>query len=88
MLFASVGYRVSLYDVVPENIDAALADIAQQLANLQKNGLLRGTLSALEQTALITKSTSLAECLVDAIHCQVCPWNFSYSIDRIIAFSA
>ena len=71
MLFASVGYKVSLYDLIPENVDAAIDDIGQQLANLEKNGLLRGTLSASEQAALISKSSSLADCLADAIHCQV-----------------
>ena len=76
MLFAGVGYKVSLYDLVPENVDAAIADIAEQLATLEKNGLLRGTLSASKQAALITKSSSLADCLADAIHCQVCPWYY------------
>lgn len=71
MLFAGVGYSVSLYDLVPENVDNALEDIKQQLHTLEKNGLLRGTLSADEQAALITKTTSLAECLAGAVHCQV-----------------
>jgi L-gulonate 3-dehydrogenase len=72
MLFASVGYSVSIYDLVPENVDAALVDIEKQLNNLEAKGLLRGTLSAAEQSALVGKSTNLADCLANAVHCQEC----------------
>lgn len=71
MLFAGVGYNVSLYDLVASNVDAALVDIKKQLDSLEKEGLLRGTLSASAQAALITKSTTLSDCLAGAIHCQV-----------------
>jgi L-gulonate 3-dehydrogenase len=72
MLFASVGYSVSLYDVVPENVDSALSIIKTELESLEKEGLLRGTFTASQQHALITKASSLEECLKDSLHCQEC----------------
>lgn len=72
MLFASVGYSVSIYDVIPENVDIALVDIDRQLKDLEKDGLLRGTLPASEQFAAISKSLSLQDCLSGAIYCQEC----------------
>lgn len=70
MLFASAGYNVALYDVNPEVVESALADIEQQLKKLEESGLLRGHLSSNEQYQLISKSESLAECVTDAIHVQ------------------
>lgn len=71
MLFASVGYQVSLYDVISENVDTALVDIDRQLKALEQDGLLRGTLPAAAQFAAISKSNSLEDCLSGAVHCQV-----------------
>lgn len=86
MIFASAGYSVSLYDLIAENVDAALDDIDQQLKTLEAKGLLRGTTSASQQRALISKSSSLRDCLAGAIHCQVCAMHsinllFSISIN-------
>lgn len=72
MLFVSVGYKVSLYDVVPSAVDSALKLISDELQDLEKNGLLRGTLSAKEQISLVCKASTLEECLNGAIHCQEC----------------
>jgi len=72
MLFASVGYSVSLYDVVPSAVGSALSLIKQDLESLEKEGLLRGHLSATQQFSLISKADSLSSCLKDAVHCQEC----------------
>nr|KAG5711098.1 hypothetical protein BaRGS_004742 [Batillaria attramentaria] len=60
MLFASGGYRVELYDLDPEQVDKAKADIKDQLEVLEKQGLLRGALSREEQFNLITGVTDLS----------------------------
>lgn len=58
MLFAGVGYQVSLYDIEKSQIDTAVTDIQQQLKSLEKAGLLRGKLSAEQQFACIKGNTS------------------------------
>ena len=72
MLFASVGYEVELYDVVPENVKSALKILDTEIKRLEANGLLRGPLNAKQQLQLISESDSLASCLNGAIHCQEC----------------
>ncbi|KAK9695588.1 3-hydroxyacyl-CoA dehydrogenase, C-terminal domain [Popillia japonica] len=72
MLFASVGYQVVLYDIEKSQIDTALIDIKQQLRNLENEGTLRGKLSAAQQFACISGSTTLADTVKDAILVQEC----------------
>lgn len=71
MLFAGAGYNVTLFDEKPEQIEAALADIRDQLETHEKNGMLRGTLTSGEQCSLIVPAKSLAECVSGAVHVQV-----------------
>ncbi|CAG9858887.1 unnamed protein product [Phyllotreta striolata] len=72
MIFAAAGWRVSLYDIEPKQIETALADINQQLKTLEKEKLLRGTLSADQQFALISGTTKLVECVKNATMLQEC----------------
>lgn len=71
MLFASGGYRVEMYDLDPEQVVKAKADIEEQLALLEKQGLLRGALTRGEQFDLITGVTDLTKCVEGAFFVQV-----------------
>nr|CAD7577456.1 unnamed protein product [Timema californicum] len=72
MLFASVGYQVHIYDIEETQITAALQDVDNQLKTLEKDNLLRGTLSAEQQFSLIKGSTSLGACVKGARLVQEC----------------
>ncbi|RWS04992.1 lambda-crystallin-like protein [Dinothrombium tinctorium] len=72
MLFASVGYNISLFDIDESRIDDALVDIKQQLNSLESKNLLRGSLNAEQQFSLIDKCISMEECLRNSIYCQEC----------------
>ncbi|XP_022235940.1 lambda-crystallin-like [Limulus polyphemus] len=72
MLFASVNYRVSLYDIESQRVDEALQLIQEDLKTLQTKGYLRGTLSVEQQLKLISKSDTLSECMEGAKHVQEC----------------
>lgn len=54
MLYASVGYSVVIYDVLPEQVNTALTDIEEQLHILNNEKLLRGTVTAEDQLKLIS----------------------------------
>lgn len=53
MLFCGAGYNVYMYDVSQELVSKALEDISHQLSELEASNMLRGSLSASEQLALI-----------------------------------
>ncbi|XP_063300973.1 lambda-crystallin homolog [Pelobates fuscus] len=72
MVFASGGFRVKLYDIVKEQVTAALEDIRKQMEDLKKSGMLRGTLSVNEQMALISGSSDLKTALEGAVFIQEC----------------
>lgn len=72
MLFASVGYNVTMYDILPEQISGALEFIKNETASLEKRGLLRGTLNAKQQIEKIRGTTKIAEMAKGAILIQEC----------------
>ncbi|TMW52959.1 hypothetical protein DOY81_001992 [Sarcophaga bullata] len=72
MLFASVGYQVMLYDILPEQLTSALEYIECELQRLEENQLLRGDLNSGEQFKCINTTTDLKELTADAIFIQEC----------------
>lgn len=53
MLFASAHYNVAIYDVSIEQVNIAHEKIKSQLETMEKNGILRGDLTAQQQIELI-----------------------------------
>lgn len=72
MIFASVGYQVQIYDIVPDQINNALKRIEGELKRLEKENLLRGTLTAAQQMKCITGTTDVNELVKNAIYIQEC----------------
>ncbi|BFZ09599.1 hypothetical protein BsWGS_12638 [Bradybaena similaris] len=72
MLFASAGYKVQIFDIEPAQTRAAKEDIRRQLASLEQNGLLKGTLSKEQQFDNISTTENLEHCIKDAFFIQEC----------------
>lgn len=53
MLFASAHYNVIIYDINLEQVKIAYANIKSELVTMEKNNILRGSLSAEQQIKLI-----------------------------------
>lgn len=53
MLFASAHYNVTIYDVNLEQVTNAYNKIKSELETMEKNGILRGSINAEQQTKLI-----------------------------------
>lgn len=72
MLFASQGYQVTIYDIVPEQVETALKNTEEELINLEKKKLLRGTLTAKQQFSCIKGTTDINVVAKNAILIQEC----------------
>jgi len=81
MIFASAGYKVTLYDILESQVSAALTNIASELVQFEKDGVIRGTISAADQTKLISGSSNLLDCIKDCVYVQECvPENLELKI--------
>lgn len=72
MIFASRGHPVVLFDVDAGQVERALQLIDVELRQFEKDGLLKGDISAEEQSKLITGSSSLEETVKDKFYIQEC----------------
>ncbi|KAL4232929.1 Crystallin [Mactra antiquata] len=72
MLFAAADYDVCLYDIDEKQLSGAVQDIQKQLALLDKQGLLRGQLSADQQFKNISTTSDLSQCVENADYIQEC----------------
>lgn len=91
MIFASAGYKVTIYDIEEKLVNSALEEIKTQLLKLESDKTLRGKLSAAEQIQLIDgcnhlktivqKSSFLQECIPERINLKK---DLYKQIDQVI----
>jgi len=72
MIFASVGYKVVLFDVEASQVSKALENIKAELLEFEAAGTLRGEIGASEQAELISGTDNLEECVGGAKYVQEC----------------
>lgn len=72
MVFTSGGYKVKLYDIMEQQITAAMENIGKQMEELEKSGMLRGSLSMQQQISLISGCTDLKSAAEGATYIQEC----------------
>ncbi|XP_067675506.1 lambda-crystallin-like isoform X2 [Haliotis asinina] len=72
LLFASAGYQVALYDIIPDHVTRTLELLLDQLHTQSRDGLLRGTLAVEEQFGRIRGMQDLGECVTGAVWVQEC----------------
>ena len=64
-----------------KRVSAALTNIASELVQFEKDGVIRGTISAADQTKLISGSSNLLDCIKDCVYVQECvPENLELKI--------
>ena len=71
MIFASVGYQVSMFDVDQGQLTRAETALSKTLKQYESEGYLRGKMSAEEQAGFVSYTSSLEDCLKGAIYVQV-----------------
>jgi L-gulonate 3-dehydrogenase len=72
MIFASVGYKVAIYDIIESQVANALKQAKDQLKTLEEKKLLRGKFTADEQFSFIEGCTDLSKALEGAFFLQEC----------------
>lgn len=72
MVFISGGYHVKIYDNQPGQAANAIKEIRKQLEELEGQNMLRGSLSAAQQLALLSCYEDLAQALEGAFFVQEC----------------
>lgn len=72
MIFASAGYKVTIYDIEESLVKSALDKISHQLQKLEKEKTLRGKLTATEQIQLIDGCNDLKTIVQNSSFLQEC----------------
>lgn len=71
MLFTSAHYHVTIYDVNLEQVTNAYNNIKLELEKMEKNGILRGSISAEKQFELIKGKEIIVLIIITIILFQI-----------------